>query len=51
MNQARSRTEGVSPVVEQTGTVHGSTVREGKAAGGTIPNTLSKLGISGIRKV
>ena len=51
MNPARSRTEGVSPVVEQTGTVHGSTVREGKAAGGTIPNTLSKLGISGIRKV
>ena len=51
MNPARSRTEGVSPVVEQTGTVHGATVREGKAAGGTIPNTLSKLGISGIRKV
>jgi hypothetical protein len=51
MNPARSRTEGVAPVVEQTGTVHGSAVREGKATGGTIPNTLSKLGISGIRKV
>jgi hypothetical protein len=41
LNPAQSRTEGVASVSE--------TVE--KATGGTIPNTLSKLGISGIRKV